>query len=98
MNARIRHLRENVHIVCLVAMLGTSPWGHAADGAWEQAGYSAGGLFPVIVADPGIDITGGCAAAPHELPQPYDLPGDLLLLAVLGSGLVAAGRQRRWTE
>lgn len=56
MNARIRHLRENVHIVCLVAMLGTSPWGHAADGAWEQAGYSAGGLFPVIVADPGIDI------------------------------------------
>lgn len=48
------HLQENVCVVCLVAVFAVSPWGPAADAAWEQAGYSAGGLFPVIVVDPRI--------------------------------------------
>ncbi|MCF6286785.1 MAG: hypothetical protein L3K26_16575 [Candidatus Hydrogenedentes bacterium] len=54
MVTRVLHLRKDLCVVCLVAVLGISPWGHAGDAVWEQAGYSAGGLFPIIVADPGI--------------------------------------------
>lgn len=39
----------------------------------------------------------GCSAAFPGVPGPHGLPGDLLLLTVLGSGLFAAGRRRRQT-